>query len=214
MQAGGGAAAAAARWPAAFSVSYANAASLTGSFWYAWQTMLVVMLVLAGGPVWVWRVSVCEHKGCPTAFFDALLACQASSESATQIYKGSLYSCSHPVLQSNHTPGHPLHAQARGAAGRHRAHPVRGPGCCRRVQRDARGGAGHGVTLLARADQAAGAHFVDACVCGGGAVCAAASACRLPPQPVWPSTFTAPAHDHRRRCTCSCPPMPACTTSG
>lgn len=56
MQAPTTPAAAAARWPAAFAVSYANAPSLTGSFWYAWQTMLVVMLVLAGGPVWVWRV--------------------------------------------------------------------------------------------------------------------------------------------------------------
>jgi len=57
MQAGAGAAVAAARHPASFAVSYSNPASLTGSFWYAWQTMLVVLLVLAGGPVWVWRVS-------------------------------------------------------------------------------------------------------------------------------------------------------------
>jgi hypothetical protein len=60
MQRGEGAAVAAARWPASFSVAYSNAASLTRSFWYAWQTMMVVLLVLAGGPVWVWRVS----RGC------------------------------------------------------------------------------------------------------------------------------------------------------
>jgi hypothetical protein len=58
MQAGSGGAAAAARWPASFSVSYSNPPALTGAFWYAWQTMLVVLLVLGGGPVWVWRVSV------------------------------------------------------------------------------------------------------------------------------------------------------------
>lgn len=57
MQAGSSDAAAAARYPASFLAYYSNPASLTSSFWYAWQTMLVVLLVLAGGPVWVWRVS-------------------------------------------------------------------------------------------------------------------------------------------------------------
>jgi hypothetical protein len=57
QSAAGGADAAAARRPASFSVSYLNPPALSSSFWYAWQTMLVVLLVLGGGPVWVWRVS-------------------------------------------------------------------------------------------------------------------------------------------------------------
>ncbi|KIY92883.1 putative Meckelin [Monoraphidium neglectum] len=56
QSAAGGADAAAARRPASFSVSYLNPPALSSSFWYAWQTMLVVLLVLGGGPVWVWRV--------------------------------------------------------------------------------------------------------------------------------------------------------------
>ncbi|KAI8463954.1 MAG: Meckelin [Monoraphidium minutum] len=56
LQAGDSPEAAAARAPATFAVSYLNPPALIGSFWYAWQTMLVVLLVLGGGPVWVWRV--------------------------------------------------------------------------------------------------------------------------------------------------------------
>ena len=50
------AAAAAVTSPASFSVSYLNPQALNGSFWYAWQTMLIVVLILLGGPVWIWRV--------------------------------------------------------------------------------------------------------------------------------------------------------------
>ncbi|GBF95222.1 meckelin [Raphidocelis subcapitata] len=57
LQADGGAASAAARAPASFSVSYSNAPQLARSFWYAWQTLLVVLLVVCGGPVWAWRVA-------------------------------------------------------------------------------------------------------------------------------------------------------------
>uniref|UniRef100_A0A383WB01 Meckelin n=1 Tax=Tetradesmus obliquus TaxID=3088 RepID=A0A383WB01_TETOB len=42
--------------PAAFSVTYTNPPQLTGAFWYSWQTMLIVLLILVGCPVWVWRV--------------------------------------------------------------------------------------------------------------------------------------------------------------
>jgi hypothetical protein len=57
MQQGEGPAVAAVRVPASFSVAFSNAPSQTRSFWLAWQTMMVVLLVVAGGPVWVWRVS-------------------------------------------------------------------------------------------------------------------------------------------------------------
>ena len=57
MQAGPSPEAVAVRRPAVFRVSYLNPPSLTGAFWYAWQTMLVVLLVVGGGPIWVWRVS-------------------------------------------------------------------------------------------------------------------------------------------------------------
>jgi hypothetical protein len=39
-----------------FKVSYLNPPVLNSSFWYAWQTMLIVVLVILGGPVWIWRV--------------------------------------------------------------------------------------------------------------------------------------------------------------
>lgn len=32
--------------PAAFSVTYTNPPQLTGAFWYSWQTMLIVLLIL------------------------------------------------------------------------------------------------------------------------------------------------------------------------
>lgn len=49
--------------PASFSVAYGNPGSLTGSFWSSWRTMLAVLLVLVGGPLWVWRVLLfMRHK--------------------------------------------------------------------------------------------------------------------------------------------------------
>ena len=74
MQAASSGPAVAARAPASFAVSYGNPPALAGAFWYAWQTMLVVLLVLVGGPLWVWRVSggsgsrapaVCTHAAPP-----------------------------------------------------------------------------------------------------------------------------------------------------
>ena len=56
MEVGQGAALEALRRPASFSVAYLNAPSLSGAFWRAWQAVLVIALVLGGGPVWVWKV--------------------------------------------------------------------------------------------------------------------------------------------------------------
>jgi hypothetical protein len=32
--------------PASFAVTYTNPPQLTGAFWYLWQTMLIVLLIL------------------------------------------------------------------------------------------------------------------------------------------------------------------------
>jgi hypothetical protein len=32
--------------PASFAVTYTNPPQLTGAFWYSWQTMLIVLLIL------------------------------------------------------------------------------------------------------------------------------------------------------------------------
>jgi hypothetical protein len=63
MQAGAGADVAAAAYPASFAVAYLNSPRVAASFWAAWQTLLVVLLVVAGGPVWVWRVSGADRVG-------------------------------------------------------------------------------------------------------------------------------------------------------
>jgi hypothetical protein len=35
---------------------------LAGAFWYAWQTILIVLLIVVGGPWWVWRVVLYIRK--------------------------------------------------------------------------------------------------------------------------------------------------------
>lgn len=42
--------------PATFSVIYTNPPALNGAFWNSWQIMLIVLLVVVGGPVWIWLV--------------------------------------------------------------------------------------------------------------------------------------------------------------
>lgn len=37
-------------------------ALLAGAFWYTWQTILIVLLIVLGGPCWVWRVVLYIRK--------------------------------------------------------------------------------------------------------------------------------------------------------
>jgi hypothetical protein len=34
----------------------------SGAFWYAWQTILIVLLIVVGGPWWLWRVVLYIRK--------------------------------------------------------------------------------------------------------------------------------------------------------
>lgn len=34
----------------------------TGAFWYAWQTILIVLLILIGGSWWLWRLALYVRK--------------------------------------------------------------------------------------------------------------------------------------------------------
>lgn len=51
-----------AKYPASFTVSYNNDPAITSSFWYSWQTILIVILTLVGGPIWIWRVLLYMRK--------------------------------------------------------------------------------------------------------------------------------------------------------
>jgi hypothetical protein len=33
-----------------------------GAFWFAWQTILIVLLIVVGGPWWVWRLVLYMRK--------------------------------------------------------------------------------------------------------------------------------------------------------
>lgn len=48
--------------PASFQVGYVNDTALQARFWAAWQTMLIVLLVLVGAPLWIWRMMLYLRK--------------------------------------------------------------------------------------------------------------------------------------------------------
>jgi hypothetical protein len=46
-------------------VAYTNPLELSGEFWYAWQTILIVLLLLVAGPWWGWRMLLYVRKRAP-----------------------------------------------------------------------------------------------------------------------------------------------------
>lgn len=55
--------------------SAACVALLADAFWYAWQTILIVLLIVLGGPWWVWRVVLYIRKKANAPMDLELLLC-------------------------------------------------------------------------------------------------------------------------------------------